>query len=85
MEVYETCFASLHNWLKKLQPDFKTNNNQDHQKIELWKSNNQGFKEAIFIQSGQRGRDVEMGGEAWRHDVVWTEGEMGGPTFTCGD
>ena len=29
----------------------------------IWKSNNQGFKEATFIQTGRRGGDVEMGRE----------------------
>ena len=36
----------------------------------VWKSDNQGFKEATFIQTGRRGRDacrgVERCGEVWR-------------------
>ena len=45
---------------KKLQADLKTSNTKNHQKIELyWKSDNQGFKEATFIQVGKRGRHTE--------------------------
>ena len=32
----------------------------------VWKSNNQRFKEATFIQTGRRGGDVERLGEVWR-------------------
>ena len=37
----------------------------------VWKSDNQGFKEATFIQMGRRGGVVEMGGEAVRAAAKW--------------
>ena len=36
----------------------------------MWKSNNQGFKEATFIQMDRREGDTEMG----REDTVWHGG-----------
>ena len=57
------------------------------------KSNNQGFKEATFIQMGRMGRDVQRGTETWRgvdrcKDTEW-HGEvqrwgMGSPISMCG-
>ena len=44
----------------------------------VWKSDNQGFKEATFIQMGRRGE------EALRFRVAWRGGGIGGPTLTCG-
>ena len=37
----------------------------------VWKSNNQGSKEATFIQIGRRGKDVERSREAWRGGEIW--------------
>ena len=37
-------------------------------------SDNQGFKEATFLQMSRRGRDIERGREAWSHS----------PIFMCG-
>ena len=46
----------------------------------MWKSNNQGFKEATFIQMDRREGDTEMGREARRHSVAWGGGgRMEGP------
>ena len=57
----------MHNYKKKLQLNYKTNTTQNHQKIKLYgRPNNQGFKEAIFIQMGRRGRDAERGREVLR-------------------
>ena len=39
----------------------KTKNDQNCQKIKLWKSDNQGVKEETFIQTGRRGRDRQLG------------------------
>ena len=50
----------------------------------VWKSDNQGFKEATFIHTGRRSGDAEMGGEAWRCGVAQRGGRSGGPTCTCG-
>ena len=51
----------------------------------VWKSNQQEFEEAAFIQRGRRDGDVETGGQARRCGVLWRGGgRMGGPTFTCG-
>ena len=36
----------------------------------VWKPDNQGFKEAKFIQTGSRGRDTETGGDVQRCSVV---------------
>ena len=36
----------------------------------LWNSDNQGFKEATFIQMGRRGGDAETGREAWRQGMA---------------
>ena len=55
---------------QKLQLDYKTNITQIHQKSAVWKSDNQGFKEVTFIQTGRRDRDMWRGAE--RHgDVEW--------------
>ena len=50
---------------KKLQLDYKTNITQKEpsENLAVWKSNNQGFKEATYIQPGRRDRDTERGGE----------------------
>ena len=37
----------------------------------IWKSNNQGFKEVTFTQTGGRGRDAEARGEALRGGGMW--------------
>ena len=68
---------------RELQLNSKTNNNQSCQKIKMYLSNNQGFKEATFIQTGMRARDVEMGREARRRSAVWrgNGGRKSGPTF----
>ena len=50
----------------------------------VWKSDNQGFQEATFIQKGRRGGDTERGGEAWSHRVEWRGSWTGSPTFTHG-
>ena len=42
----------------------------------VWKSNNQGCKEATFIQLGRRGGDVEKHGEAQRGVERWKGTEM---------
>ena len=60
--------------------------------LAIWKSNNKGFKEAKFIQTGRRGRHtvvwrgVERSGEEWRHGVAHrgVETGTGGPTSVCG-
>ena len=46
---------------KKLQLDYKTNITQKEpsENLAVWKSNNQGFKEATYIQMGRRGRDMQ--------------------------
>ena len=51
-------------------------------KLTLWKSDNQGFKEAIFIQMGKRGRVEKLGQR--EHGVVWSISGTEGPTFTRG-
>ena len=54
--------------------------------LTIWKSDNQGFKEATFVQMGRRGREAEMDGEVRRCSVAWRDsgsGRMGSPTFTC--
>ena len=43
----------------------------------VWKSDNQGFKEATFIQMGKRVGEVEWCGEVQRRG-------KGSPTFACG-
>ena len=49
MEVY----VNMLHLLVQPQLDLKTNNNQNCQKNQaVWKSNNQGFKEDTFIQTG---------------------------------
>ena len=44
----------------------------------VWKSHNQGLKEATFIQTGRRGGNMEMCREACRHGVAQrgTDGNM---------
>ena len=41
--------------------NLKTKNNQNCQKIKLWKSDNQGVKEETFIQTGRKGGDGQTG------------------------
>ena len=60
-----------HTTIAKLQLDCKTNITQIHQKIELKRSQNQGVKEATFIQIGRRGGDAEIQGDAWRGGKGW--------------
>ena len=43
----------------------------------VWKSNNQRFKEATFIQMGRRGRDVEMCREIQRCQMADRYGDTG--------
>ena len=80
--------------LVKPQEESKLTSKQTKNHLELpenqtvWKSNNQVFKEAIFIQMGRRGRDTDMCREAWRDGEVqrgsemWSSTERG--TFMCG-
>ena len=46
----------------------------------MWKSDNQGFKDATFIQTGRRGGDAEVRGEVQRGAEIG----MGGPISTFG-
>ena len=66
-----------HIWVNKYHPEPSENR-------AIWKSDNQGFKEAKFIQTGRRGGDVDMHREAQSRSVAQRGGRMGGPTFTCG-
>ena len=52
----------------------------------MWKSNNEGFKEATFIHTGRRGRDPQRHQDGWRHGVAQrgAEAGTGGPTLMCG-
>ena len=45
----------------------------------IWKSDNQGFKEAMFIQMGRRGRDVETRGKEWTCVERHGDAEQGVP------
>ena len=47
--------------MKRRTPSLKTKNDQKCQKIDIWKSNHQGVKEAAFIQTGRRSRDGQLG------------------------
>ena len=62
------------------------NNTQNCQEIELYgKSNNEGFKEATFIQVGRRGGDAEAGRGVQRHRVARRSSSgTDDLTFTCG-
>ena len=63
----------LHNYSKnytRLQNNYHPESSANQA---VWKSDNQGIEEVTFIQTGKRGRDVEMPGKALRHG-------MGGPT-----
>ena len=51
---------------KKLHLDYKTTPESSGNRA-VWKSDNQGFKEATFILMDRRGRDVERGGEVQSH------------------
>ena len=62
---------------KELQLDLKTNNTQNHQKIELYGSPTTKDLEVIFIQMGRRGRNAEMGREAQRCSVTQRGGGSG--------
>ena len=49
----------------------KSQNKQHPELLEnqtVWKSNNQAYKEATFIQMGRRGGDAETG---WRGEETW--------------
>ena len=78
-----------HTTTRRITTNLKTKNYKNCQKIKLWKSNNQGFKEEIFIQMDRRGKDdmlccgeVVAGGSG-KVAVAATWG-MGSPTLTCG-
>ena len=45
----------------------------------IWKSDNQGVKEATFIQTGRGGGDGQPGGE----DLQQGSGWWSSPTFMC--
>ena len=57
----------------------KTINNQNFQKIKLWKPNNQGVKEETFIKKGKRGGEDTWQGCGYRtgqsHICIWTNQE----------
>ena len=67
---------------KRATTNLKTKNNQDCQKVKLWKSDNQGVKEETFILTG-RGRDGQAAGAESKRDKV-VAGRVGGPTFVRG-
>ena len=69
MDAYVNTFASSHNYRQKktkTRPQKKYHPGQSENQP-VSKFNNQGFKEAAFIQRGRRGGDVEKGGdmETW--------------------
>ena len=45
---------------------------------------NEGFKEATFIQTSRRGGDLEADSKACGVAQRGGSGRMGYPTFTCG-
>ena len=71
--------------LVKPQEESKLTSKQTKNHLELpenqtvWKSNNQGFKEAIFIQMGMR-----HGEHAVWHQRSSGGSRKGSPTFMCG-
>ena len=72
--------AKLHLFVqpqKELQPDLKTNNTQNYQKIELYRS-------VTFIQMGRRGRIMGwVGGSVTQKGGSGSDG-ADGPTFMYG-
>ena len=83
-------FASSHN--QKKDKKFKTKNNQNFQKIELYGSptTKELKKKPSFIlvgraETGSQGREDRWQGGSWRTRVgEAVAGGPGGPTFVCG-